>query len=166
MKKVSAEEWAKRRAENDRRVASNVQEHGCHVVSVFHPEKKHPDFTYSIGIQETSGVPEAIVVGLSSKLGGFIINEYNRQVRAGKRFRRGRPYEGFLEGFSVYIEPARPKALGEYTIGCDRYYKEKAFSVVQIVWPSTSGVWPWQREASKWFKTNQPMLGRARPDRP
>ena len=154
-----------RRAESDKRVAANVEAYGCHIVSVFDPEEDHPLFSYSIGIQATSGVPEAIVVGLKPKLGGFMINEYNRRVRAGETFKRGTLYPGFLGGFSVYIEPAKQKRLDEYTCGCDRYYKGKEYSVVQIVWPSTSGVWPWQRKASEWLKNNQPMLGRKRPDR-
>jgi hypothetical protein len=94
-----------------------------------------------------------------------MINEYNRQVRAGTRFKRGVLYPGFLDGFDVYIEPARKKLLADYTLGCDRYYRGKPYSVVQIVWPSTSGVWPWEKSASDWLKQNQPMLGRVRPNR-
>jgi len=154
------------RAENDKRVAEDVRTYGCHVISVFDPTERHPFFSYSIGIQETSGCPDAIVVGLKSQLGGFIINEYNRQVRSGIRFERGRLYEGFLEGFLVYVEPAQRALLKDYTLGCDRYYKGARYDVVQIVWPNTAGVWPWQKEASDWFKTNQPMLGRKRADRP
>ncbi len=157
---------AEKRAENDKRVAKDVREYGCHIISVFDPEQTQPFFSYSIGIQETSGTPEAIVVGLKPKLGGFIINEYNRQVRAGMRFERGRLYSGFLEGFPVYIEPAKQKLLAEYTLGCMRYYQRKPYSVVQIIWPSTTGIWPWETGATQWFKSNQPMLGRARPDRP
>lgn len=154
-----------KRAENDIRVASDVKEYGCHVISVFDPEGVNPDFTYSVGIQESSGAPEAIVVGLKPKLGASIINEYNRQVRSGVEFQRGKLYEGFLDGFSVYVEPARLKLLADYTLGCSRYYKGNKYSVVQIVWPSTSGTWPWQNDASEWFKKNQPMFGRKRPDR-
>jgi hypothetical protein len=157
---------AQKRAANDKRVAGDIQEYGCHVISVFDPQEVHPFFSYSVGIQETSAVPEAIVVGLKPSLGGSMVNEYNRQVRAGTRFQRGVLYPGFLEGFEVYIEPIRrKKRLAEYTLGCDRYYGDKAYSVVQIVWPSTAGVWPWQKSASEWLKNNQPMLGRARPDR-
>jgi hypothetical protein len=150
------------RVANDKRVADDVHKFGCHVISVFDPEEKHPSFSYSIGIFETSGVPEAIVVGLKPSLGGFIVNEYNRRVRAGTRFQRGQLYDGFLGGFSVYIEPAKPEALTEYTRGCDRYYKGAPYPTVQIVWPSTSGIWPWQAAASEWLKSNQPMLGRER----
>lgn len=156
---------SEKRAANDKRVADDIREYGCHVISVFDPEEATPYFSYSIGVQETSDVPEVIVVGLKPELGGFMVNEYNRQVRAGTRFKRGVLYPGFLEGFDVYIEPARKKVVAQYTFGCDRYYGDKEYSVVQIVWPSTAGVWPWQKGASEWLKVNQPMLGRVRPNR-
>jgi hypothetical protein len=157
---------AERRAKNDKRVADDVQRYGCHVISVFDPEQKEPCFSYSVGIQETSGAPEAIVIGLRPELGGFIINEYNRQVRSGRKFRRGVPYPKFLRGFSVYIEPVLGRRNAEYTYGCDRYYKDAPYAVVQIIYPNTSGVWPWSRAADAWFESNQPMLGRVRPNRP
>ena len=157
---------ADKRAENDKKVASDIRKYGCHVISVFDPEEKEPNFSYSIGIQESSGVPDAIVIGLPPNLGGFIINEYNRRVKARKRFKRGKLYTGFIEGFSVYVEPARPKLAAQYTFGCDRYYEDEPYSIVQIVWPSTSGVWPWEKTASEWLRKHQPMLGRLRPNRP
>lgn len=155
-----------RRAANDLRVAEDIRRCGCHIVSVFDAEERHPNFSYSIGIQETTGFPEAIVVGLSHKLGAAMITEYLRQLRGGTRFVRGTLYKGFLEGFQIYVEPAKAADLTEYTLGCDRYYKGNKYAVVQLVWPSTAGAWPWQRSASEWLQHNQPMLGRKRPDRP
>jgi Domain of unknown function (DUF4262) len=154
-----------RRAENDKRVAADVEKYGCHVISVFDPDEKNPSFSYSIGIQATSGMPEAIVIGLSPKLGHSMINTYNKQVRDGVRFERATLYPGFLEDFSIYIEPAKPALLGEYTLGCTRFYKGDDYSVVQLIYPSTAGVWPWQKAASEWFKANQPLLGRKHPHR-
>lgn len=154
------------RAENDLRVAENIRKYGCHVISVFDPEEKLPNFSYSIGIQETTGAPEALVIGLSVKLGHAVINEYLRQLRSGIAFARGVPCTGFLDGFPVYVEPARKKNLSEYTLGCERYYGRKPFRVVQIIYPTTSGIWPWEKEASEWFRNLQPMLGRLRADRP
>ena len=154
------------RAANDRKVAENIREYGCHVISVFDPEEKRPSFSYSVGIQETTGAPEIIVIGLSAKLGHFVVNEYRNQAKAGISFQRGRLYSGFLEGFSVYIEPAKPLLVAEYNLGCERYYSNRPYMTVQLIYPTTAGVWPWQKKASDWFVANQPMLGRKRPDKP
>lgn len=68
---------AEKRAAIDKRVAKDIREYECHVISVFDPQEATLFFSYSVGIQETSNVPEAIVIGLKPELGGFIINEYN-----------------------------------------------------------------------------------------
>ena len=149
-----------RRAENDKRVAADVEKYGCHVISVFDPEEKLPSFSYSVGIQVTSGAPEAIVIGVRPNLGHSMINEYNDRVRKGVRFQRAVQYPGFLDGFNIYVEPAKAALLSEYTLGCTRFYKGGDYSVVQLIYPTTSGVWPWHKAASEWFKSNQPMLGR------
>jgi len=154
-----------RRAANDQRVAADIEKFGCHVISVFDPGEKTPSFSYSVGIQSSAGAPEAIVVGVRSSLGHSMVNEYNNQVRRGIQFKRGVLYEGFLDGFAIYVEPAKASLLKEYTLGCNRYYKDKPFSVVQLVYPSTTGVWPWQSAADEWFRVNQPMLGRELPHR-
>ncbi|WP_085317559.1 DUF4262 domain-containing protein [Derxia lacustris] len=154
------------RHENDERVKRDIEKFGCHVVGVFGKTSDEPDFAYSIGIQQTTGSPEAIVVGLSVKLGHVLIMKYLDQVQSGKIFSRGSPYHGFLEGCSVYFEPVEKEALAEYTFGCERYYRNRPFNIVQIVYPTPSGVWPWEETASAQFVRLQPMLGRLRPDRP
>lgn len=154
------------KAANDRRVAADVERHGCHVVSVFDPDDREPTFSYSIGIGRSAGAPEAIVIGLKPSLGHSMINGYCRRVRAGEVFERGRLYEGFLEDFPNYIEPVRLRRHEPCTLGCTRFYGDEPYAVVQLVWPSTRGVWPWQKAASDWLRHHQPMLGRVRPDRP
>ncbi|MCA0177741.1 MAG: DUF4262 domain-containing protein [Proteobacteria bacterium] len=154
-----------RRAENDLRVASDIATYGCHVVNVFDPDQKLPSFSYSVGIQATSGAPEAIVIGVRPDLGHSMVNEYNDQVRNGARFARGTKYDGFLKGFSIYIEPAKPDLLLDYMLGCTRFYQGARYAAVQLIYPTTSGVWPWQKTADAWFRSNQPLLGRAHPYR-
>ncbi len=154
------------RRKNDARIKADIAEYGCHVISVFDPEGKIPSFSYSIGIQESCGAPEAIVIGVRSELGHFMVNEYKDQVRRNGRLARGVLYSGFLKDFSIYVEPAKPDRHANYTLGCNRYYKDKRYEVVQLIYPTVSGVWPWQAGADEWFKTHQPMLGRVRPNRP
>lgn len=154
---------ADKRRENDLRVANDIEKFGCHVISVFDPEQQLPPFTYSVGIRESAGAPDALVIGVRPELGHFLINEYNERVRGGEQFVPGVPYDGFLEGFAIYVEPATdPTVRTEYTLGCTRRYDSEGYDVVQLVYPSTAGIWPWDEEAGEWFKANQPMLGRAR----
>lgn len=157
---------SERQAANDERVASDIRNFGCHVVCVLPGGESEPPFAYSIGIQETAAAAEAIVVGVRPELGHYMISHYYRQVRAGVAYKRGVRYTGFLDGFSIYVEPVNAARVQELMLGCHRYYDGEPFSTVQLVYPSTAGVWPWQASASPQFRATQTMLGRKRPDRP
>jgi hypothetical protein len=37
-------------------------------------------------------------------------------------------------------------------------YKGQPFRVYQIIWPTTTGVFPWEPGASDWFIARQPLL--------
>ena len=151
----------------EQEILDHIERFDCHVTSVFDPDGIEPTFSYSIGLRKKFGVPEVIVVGLEPELGHALVNEYRDRVRAGERFEPGVPYSGFLDGFSVYLEPVIKKHRKGYMLSACWLYGGSDFEAVQIVYPTTSGVWPWEPEASDWFRNNQPMLGLNRqPDKP
>lgn len=142
----------------EQRALDDIAAHGCHVLHVLE-EGDLPPFAYSIGIQQTSQAPEVIVVGLQRPVAHFVVNEYNSRVRAGESFRPGTPYAGFLEGFDVQFVPVERDHYRDY-LGWARWlYRGDEFSALQLVHPTTSGVWPWDSEASDEFRTRQPLLG-------
>jgi hypothetical protein len=145
--------------ESDRMLLAHIEEFGCHVISVSYPSDEHLQFTYSVGIQKSSGAPEVIVIGLKRELAAAIVNDYNKQVQAGARFSTNKLYEGFLEGFFVCFSLV-PKTQYHDHFGSNLWlYKNDSFDVLQLIWPSTSGVWPWEPEATPWLRKNQPILG-------
>ncbi len=144
--------------EYERNILDHIQQHGCSVTSVCDPDEAEPPFTYSIGIAKQTGAPELIVVGLSSKLGHWLVNEYNRRVTEGERFAPDVLYLGFLEGFAVQFGRVARPHREEYMRSACWLHAGPDFDALQLIWPSTSGVWPWESEASEWFRTNQPVL--------
>jgi hypothetical protein len=64
-------------------------------------EGDYPRFSYSIGVEKTSGQPEIIVTGLKQELAHWIINEYNNRIKNDEVFMPGKFYGGFLEGLEV-----------------------------------------------------------------
>jgi hypothetical protein len=132
---------------------------GCSVTSVFDPDGNEPDFSYSIGIGQSSKAPDLIVVGLKREIGHWLVNEYNRRVQAGERFSPGVLYDGFLEGFAVQFTPVDPPHRAGYMRSAVWLYGGSDFEALQLLWPSTRGLWPWDPEAGEWFKANQPLLG-------
>lgn len=146
------------RAAHEDHIGKSIEEYGCFVLAVADPEGAEPPFSYSVGVTLDSGQPEAIVFGLSPRLGPWVINEYNRLVRAGRKFKPGVAYKGFLQGFPVYIEPADPRKTQDFMFACNRLYGEFGYPAVQIVIPNTAGVWPWEKGANRAFRKIQPLL--------
>jgi hypothetical protein len=145
----------------DQRVAHDIEKFGCHILSVFDPDRQELNFSYSIGIQKTLNAPEAIVIGVKPKLGHAMVSHYHHMVREGAVFEPSIPMLGFLEGFPIYVEPVTSPDMCHLTLGCEKYYGPGQYKVVQLVYPTVEGVWPWEEQASEWFRKNQPMLGRA-----
>jgi hypothetical protein len=144
--------------EYERNIISHIEEHGCSVTSVFDPDGDDPPFSYSIGIAKSAGAPELIVVGLDSKIGHWLVNEYNRRVKTGERFSQGVLYIGFLEGFAVQFGSVSRHYRKEHMRSTCWLHDGPDFEALQLIWPNTSGVWPWDPDADDWFRTNQPLL--------
>lgn len=144
----------------------HIDEYGCSVTSVFDPDGDEPPFSYSIGVAKTCGAPEVIVLGLEPKLAHSLINVYNRRARAGERFEEGVEYDGFLEGFPVQFASVSREDREEYMRSACWLHGGPDFAALQLVWPSTEGVWPWQSEASDWLRSNQPLLSSPSGTRP
>ncbi len=141
----------------EEKALKDINTYGCHVINVLE-DGEHPPFTYSVGIEQTTGEPEMIVAGLKAELAHWMINEYNNRIRAGERFLTGQRYSGFIDGFDVEFRLVHKSHYKEY-FGWDLWlYKSNNFSVVQAIWPTTQGVWPWEQGASDWYRYVQPLL--------
>ena len=141
----------------DSKVAENIAEFGCHVIHVLE-EGDETRFTYSIGIEECTGQPELIVTGLKRELAHWIVNEYNGRIQKGEVFEIGKKYEGFIGDFEVFFMPVEKRHYDEYFGQSQLHYQGDNFSVLQLVFPSTSGVWHWEPEANDDFKWFIPQL--------
>ncbi|TPI23419.1 DUF4262 domain-containing protein [Mesorhizobium sp. B4-1-1] len=137
---------------------ADIEEYGCHILYVLE-EDEHPPFAYSVGIEHNFGVPELVVIGHKPDLSLTIINEYCRRVRGGERFSVGARASGFLGGgFDCQFGAVHPDHYPEY-FGWDIwFYDGPDFRIVQLIFPTTSGIWPWDVEADEWFRERQPLL--------
>jgi len=144
-------------AAGDQKALDDIAEYGCHVIYVL-PEGEFPPFAYSVGIQKSCGAAELIVIGLKQPISHFVVNEYNSRVRAGNRFSAGQRVDGFLEGFECEFRGVDPSHYRDY-FGWNLWlYGGTGFEIVQLVFPDTSGYWPWNSEASEYFQKRQPLL--------
>ena len=141
----------------ERKTLADIEQYGCHVIHVL-AEDDLPPCSYSVGIQRSSGVPEVIVIGLKQPVSHFIVNEYNRRVRTGERFAPGQRVAGFIEGFESEFRAVHRSRHRDY-MGWDIWlYGSGPFDALQLVYPTNSGVWPWDAEADEWLRVWQPLL--------
>ncbi len=117
-----------------------------------------PEFSYSIGIEKTLQKPEIVIVGLKSTLANSIINNYNNRVRAGEIIEPGRYYQDFLEGFDVCLIEVDKKHYMEFFGWGLWLYSGDNFRVLQLIWPTIEGVWPWDVNKSEFYQWAQPIL--------
>lgn len=143
----------------DNKLQQDIQQYGCQVLHIAE-EDELPPFAYSIGIHQTSSAPELVVIGLKQAMAHSVVNEYNARVRTGEPFVVGQRYSGFLGGHDIQIGSVHRSHYDEYFGTALRYYGHSDFEVLQIIWPSTAGVWPWDKGADDWLQQRQPLLAK------
>ncbi|AEH88374.1 DUF4262 domain-containing protein [Mesorhizobium opportunistum] len=136
---------------------ADVEAYGCHILYVLE-EDDNPPFSYSVGIEHNFKAPELIVIGLKPEISQSIINEYCRRVRSGEIFEPGQRASGFVNGFDCQFGTVHVGHYREH-FGWDIwFYDGLDFRVMQLIFPTTEGVWPWEVDASDWFRARQPLL--------
>lgn len=139
---------------------ADIEAYGCHILHVLE-EGADPPFTYSVGIEHNFKAPELIVIGLKPEISQFIINEYCSRVRSGEVFQPGQRSSGFIEGFDCQFGAVHIDHYREH-FGWDLwFYDGLDFGVLQLMYPTVDGIWPWQAQASDWFRAWQPLLDTA-----
>ena len=145
-------------AEGEAKALADIAAYGLHVISVLADEQSLP-FTYSIGIEQSLGLPELIVVGLKPKVAHSAINECYRQMKAKPSMGAGSRVEDLLGGdFQCLIGEVAPEQASRYMHWATWLYKGNNFRARQIIYPSTLGAFPWEPQASDWFRNSQPLL--------
>ena len=143
--------------EHEQKAIENIEKFGCHILHVME-EDEYPSFCYSIGIEHTTKHPDLIVIGLNQEIAHWVINEYCNRAKKGEEFHPNQFYEDFLEGYKVTFIEVDKKHYKEY-LGWGRWYnKGDGFKMLQMVYPTTSNIWPWDKNAPENFSQFQPLL--------
>lgn len=144
--------------EADAKALADIEKFGLQVISVM-GEDEHPPFAYSIGIEQSLGMPELIVIGLKSNVACGAINECYRQMKERGAIAPGVRIAGLLGGdFECVIGEASAEQVADYMHWANWLYNGQPFRTYQIIWPSTTGVFPWESAASDWLVARQPLL--------
>ena len=142
---------------NEQKALADIAQYGCHILHILEDDEG-PGFSYSIGIEKHTKHPDIVIVGLQHELAQSMINAYHSRVKNGEVFAPLKYYDGFLEGFDVTFVEVSKEHYETYFGWGSWYNKGNDFSMLQMVYPTTQGIWPWDEDASKEFRWIQPLL--------
>lgn len=139
------------------RVLEDIRKYGCHVIQA-RAHGAEPAYAYTVGIGRTSDAPDVVVVGQPAPASHRLLHAYNLRVRRGERFELGHLADGFLKGQPVAFRPVdvshhRPRFAWNYWLNGG-----PGFQMLQMVYPSREGIWPWDPMADGFLRQLQPLL--------
>lgn len=144
--------------EYHRTTLENIEKYGLSVQYVFDNEENF-QFSYSIGLYQTYQHPEIIIIGLRQELMHTIINNLANDIKNGKRYDAYTWSSNVLDDFECYFIEVEKTKYDEYVLGDIRLYGGNNFPLLQCIYPTTKGIYPWEDTWPDNIKNLQPLLG-------
>jgi hypothetical protein len=141
----------------DKKVHSDVQTFGFHIINVLEDDDG-PPHSFSIGFYQSFQHPEVVIIGLKSELMQNMIVWMGDDLKNGSQFQAGKEYPELLEGFSCTFRKVAKRHYKEYLGYAIWFYEGNEFPVLQCVWPTTKGYFPWDKKYPKDLVDWQPLL--------
>ena len=137
----------------EQKALDDIREYGLHVISVFEDERG-PAFAYSIGLFENYAHPEIIIIGLKQPLAHTLLNNMAFDIKEGKTFSTGEFHEDVLEDFLCYFGDVPKSHYPDYAGWASWFYEGDNFPLLQCVYPTVQGIFPWEKnfpEDTRWL---------------
>ena len=145
----------------DDEIAESVASHGWHAIAVGASEAS-PDFTYTIGLCQTSAHPDVVLFGLPQDVAYPILANLVAKVRAGTSFEVPGSYSGVIRDREVAVRPVHPTQHPIYLGYAMGYYRHidnsELMRVVQLFWPDPRGRFPYELSCDPLVSHEQPRL--------
>lgn len=138
---------------------SNIKTYGLQVMHIMAGDDHEPPFSYSIGLYESYGHPEIIIVGLKQELCHTLINNIAHDIKNGKVFAPQQFDPGILNGFKCLFIEVDPINYDAYVGQAQRHYGNDDFPLLQCIYPTIKGIYTWEAEWPGNIKNLQPILG-------
>ena len=126
--------------EYHRKVEDNVRKHGYHSTFVF--SDNDPSFCYSTGICESFRIPELFISSLPQNLSHSLVEAYAAKFKTTDFIPLGNRLEDLTDRFPVYLMEVSKDKLKEYALSSVRFYGERNYKYLQLIYPDTNGQFP------------------------
>lgn len=141
-------------SQEDERTISHIEEFGCTVVSVKRT-KYGLGWSYTVGVFDTSGKPEIVVVGLKPETAHFALNEAVKMLRSGVDLTKGR-HRDLIGQVECEFRPIDAKWIRHLMGWAVWYYDDTSFPVLQAVYPDLENRFPEDEGFDRAFE--QPLM--------
>lgn len=142
----------------DSEYLSNIEEFGLQVIHVLEDETG-PSFSYSIGLFHNYQHPEIILVGLRQELAHSILYNFGSDIKEGNIYKEGKYYSDILDGYECLLVKVDQKFYDAYLGQAIDFYSSNDFPVIQCIYPTLKGAYPWEEKWPEDIKYLQPLLG-------
>lgn len=117
-----------------------------------------PGFGYSIGFYKTFNHPEIIIVGLKLDLIHTLINNIGHDIQNGKVFKSGNFHADIIDGFDCKMLKVSKQFYDLYVGQALWFYENDDFPLLQCIYPTIKGIYPWESNWPEEIKDIQPVL--------
>lgn len=142
---------------SERKVLSDIAEFGWHCVHIM-DEGDLVEYSFTVGLFQSYRHPELIVFGMASDIAHQILSIAAQEAKRGAPIDLSAPTDALLKDYSCCFVQVPTSEYYEHVGFARWYYQGNDFPLVQIVWPSRSGHFPWHPEADPEFKRAQPLI--------
>ena len=141
--------------EDEQEVLRHVESYGWSVTNI-REQDGASGWAFTIGLFENFGHPEVAIFGMTAKSRHSILNWIGKNVRNGQLFTSGTEHDWVLEQHKCWSRDVQKTWYRDLFGWAIWFYGGTDFPVVQCLWPSKDGTYPWE-EGSAFFIT-QPLL--------
>jgi hypothetical protein len=140
---------------HDERTISQIEEFGCSVISVGKECADELNWSYTIGVFDTSGKPDLITVGLPAGTAHSCLNEAATRQRAGADLTEARQSD-LISDVDCEFRPVDPKWVKHLMNWANWYYGRTDYPVLQAVYPDLENRFPEDQGFNRRFA--QPLM--------
>lgn len=139
------------------RVRHDIDETGWHLVLI-PPEEGTPGWAHTLGLWERYQHPEIIVFGPDLERIGPLANHLGALVRGGRHFEADTDEDGILAENPLAFRSIAAKWLPVFLGNAAWHYESEQFPALQAFWPDPTGHFPWEPDADRSWRDDQPRL--------
>lgn len=144
-------------------IIGQVEEHGCSLISVGRQCKDDFGWTYSVGVYDTCGQPELIVVGLPFGVAKSCLNEAARRMRNGVDVTKEQQKE-LIANVVCELRIVSPNWVRRLMNFANWYNGSADYPVLQLIYPDLQNRFQWEEGFEDRFI--QPLLQSGTPCTP